>query len=122
MTMTTGTRRTNSSRSDPLDVRSRLGQVKRRAPRRTGQWAAAVLFVALVVIGLVALFQSQSDRVEVLVVADSVPAGQVIKELAPIVGGRGGGKPDMAEGGGSQPEKLGEALESSYAIVEKLLK
>jgi alanyl-tRNA synthetase len=41
--------------------------------------------------------------------------------LAPIVGGRGGGKPDMAEGGGSQPEKLTEALESTYAIVEKLL-
>jgi alanyl-tRNA synthetase len=50
-----------------------------------------------------------------------VPAGQVIKELAPIVGGRGGGKPDMAEGGGSQPEKLAEALEASYGVVEKLL-
>lgn len=78
MTMTTNTRRANSSRTDPLEVRSRLGQVKRRAPRRTGQWAAAVLFVALVVIGLVALFQSQSDRVEVLVVTASVPAGQMI--------------------------------------------
>jgi len=44
-----------------------------------GQWAAAVLFVALVVIALVALFRSQSDRVEVLVVTDSVPAGQVIE-------------------------------------------
>jgi alanyl-tRNA synthetase len=50
-----------------------------------------------------------------------VPAGQVIKELAPIVGGKGGGKADMAEGGGSQPEKLSEALEASYAIVERLL-
>ncbi|MCA1574958.1 MAG: DHHA1 domain-containing protein, partial [Acidobacteria bacterium] len=50
-----------------------------------------------------------------------VPAGQVIKELAPIVGGRGGGKPDMAEGGGNQPEKLAEALEASYKIVERLL-
>ena len=50
-----------------------------------------------------------------------VPAGQVIKELAPIVGGRGGGKPDMAEGGGNQPEKLAEALEASYKVVERLL-
>jgi alanyl-tRNA synthetase len=50
-----------------------------------------------------------------------VPAGQVIKELAPMVGGRGGGKPDMAEGGGNQPEKLKEALEASYTVVEKLL-
>ena len=50
-----------------------------------------------------------------------VPAGQVIKELAPIIGGRGGGKADMAEGGGSQPEKLGEALEASYGVIEKML-
>ncbi|MDT5155904.1 MAG: alanyl-tRNA synthetase [Acidobacteriota bacterium] len=50
-----------------------------------------------------------------------VPAGRVIKELAPIIGGRGGGKPDMAEGGGSEPQKLSEALEASYRIVERLL-
>ena len=50
-----------------------------------------------------------------------VPAGQVIKELAPIIGGRGGGKADMAEGGGSNPEKLGEALEASYGVIEKML-
>jgi alanyl-tRNA synthetase len=50
-----------------------------------------------------------------------VPAGRVIKELAPIIGGRGGGKPDMAEGGGPEPQKLSEALEASYQIVERLL-
>ena len=50
-----------------------------------------------------------------------VPAGQVIKELAPIIGGRGGGKPDMAEGGGPEPQNLSEALEASYQIVERLL-
>jgi alanyl-tRNA synthetase len=53
--------------------------------------------------------------------AKRVPAGQVIKQLAPIIGGRGGGKPDMAEGGGPEPQKLGEALEASYEIVERLL-
>ncbi|HEX8456449.1 MAG TPA: alanine--tRNA ligase [Pyrinomonadaceae bacterium] len=50
-----------------------------------------------------------------------VPAGQVIRELAPIIGGRGGGKPDMAEGGGAQTEKLAEALEASYEVVGRLL-
>jgi alanyl-tRNA synthetase len=50
-----------------------------------------------------------------------IPAGQVIKELAPIIGGRGGGKADMAEGGGSNPEKLGEALAASYGVIEKML-
>jgi alanyl-tRNA synthetase len=50
-----------------------------------------------------------------------VPAGQVIRELAVIIGGRGGGKPDMAEGGGAQVEKLGEALEASYEVVGRLM-
>ncbi|MEK6282371.1 MAG: alanine--tRNA ligase [Acidobacteriota bacterium] len=76
--------------------------------------------------GVVVLGRSSDGKVSLIVrtsadLTKRVPAGQVIKELAPIVGGRGGGKPDMAEGGGSQPEKLSEALESSYAIVEKLL-
>ena len=53
--------------------------------------------------------------------ARRVPAGQVIKELAPIIGGRGGGKADMAEGGGPETQKLSEALEASYQIVERLL-
>jgi alanyl-tRNA synthetase len=76
--------------------------------------------------GVVVLGRSSEGKVSLIVrtsadLTSKVPAGQVIKELAPIVGGRGGGKPDMAEGGGSQPERLGEALEASYAVVEKLL-
>jgi alanyl-tRNA synthetase len=54
-------------------------------------------------------------------ISKRVPAGQVIKELAPIIGGRGGGKPDMAEGGGPEPQKLSQALEASYQVVERLL-
>ncbi|HLL15752.1 MAG TPA: alanine--tRNA ligase [Pyrinomonadaceae bacterium] len=50
-----------------------------------------------------------------------VPAGQVVRELAVIIGGRGGGKPDMAEGGGAQVEKLAEALEASYEVIGRLL-
>jgi len=45
-------------------------------------------------------------------------AGNIIKEVAAMVGGKGGGRPDMAQAGGSQPEKLDEALEKTYAIVE----
>ena len=50
-----------------------------------------------------------------------VRAGNIIKEIAPIVGGRGGGRPDMAEGGGSEPEKLSEAIDASYGVIEKML-
>ncbi len=53
---------------------------------------------------------------------DKVRAGNIIKELAPIVGGKGGGRPDMAEGGGTEPEKLSEAMDASFEIVEKMLK
>ncbi len=76
--------------------------------------------------GVVVLGRSSDGKVSLIVrtsqdLLKRVPAGQVIKELAPLVGGRGGGKPDMAEGGGSQPEKLAEALEASYSIIERLL-
>ena len=46
-------------------------------------------------------------------------AGNIVKEAAGIVGGGGGGRPDMAQAGGSNPEKLSEALNSVYAIAEK---
>ncbi|MGV8079147.1 MAG: alanine--tRNA ligase [Syntrophales bacterium] len=38
-------------------------------------------------------------------------AGNIIKELAPVVGGSGGGRPDMAQAGGPKPENIGQALE-----------
>ena len=44
-------------------------------------------------------------------------AGNIIKELAPLVGGSGGGRPDMAQAGGTQPENLGKAI----GALEKLL-
>ncbi len=76
--------------------------------------------------GVVVLGRSSDGKVSLIVrtsddLTSRVPAGKVIKELAPIVGGRGGGKADMAEGGGALPEKLGEALDASYGVVEKLL-
>ncbi|EFK05822.1 alanine--tRNA ligase [delta proteobacterium NaphS2] len=47
-------------------------------------------------------------------------AGQIIRELSGIVGGKGGGRPDMAQGGGDRPEKLTEAFNSlETLIVEK---
>jgi alanyl-tRNA synthetase len=76
--------------------------------------------------GVVVLGRSSDGKVSLIVrtsddLTSRVPAGKVIKELAPIVGGKGGGKADMAEGGGALPEKLSEALEASYGVIEKLL-
>ena len=50
-----------------------------------------------------------------------VKAGQIVKEIAPIVGGGGGGRPDFAEAGGKQPDKIDEMLDATRAVVEKLL-
>jgi alanyl-tRNA synthetase len=49
------------------------------------------------------------------------PAGQLVKQLAPIVGGGGGGRPDFAEAGGKDPAKIGEMLATSRTLVERLL-
>jgi alanyl-tRNA synthetase len=50
-----------------------------------------------------------------------IKAGDIIKRAAGIVGGSGGGRPDMAQAGGSRPEKVGEALAAIPKIVEELL-
>ena len=49
-----------------------------------------------------------------------VKAGDVIRPVAKMVGGNGGGRPDMAQAGGSDPAKLDEALASVVGVVEKL--
>jgi alanyl-tRNA synthetase len=47
-----------------------------------------------------------------------VRAGDIIKS---VTGGKGGGRPDFATGGGNEPEGLGAALQEAYAAVERLL-
>ncbi|MBA4398184.1 MAG: alanine--tRNA ligase, partial [Syntrophus sp. (in: bacteria)] len=44
-------------------------------------------------------------------------AGNIIKEIAPIVGGSGGGRPDMAQAGGTKPENLQQALDKLEQII-----
>jgi alanyl-tRNA synthetase len=49
------------------------------------------------------------------------PAGQLVKQLAPIVGGGGGGRPDFAEAGGKDPSKIAEMLAEGRKLVQRLL-
>jgi alanyl-tRNA synthetase len=51
-----------------------------------------------------------------------IHCGKIIKEVAAVAGGSGGGRPDMAQAGGKFPEKLCEAIESCASIIEKLVK
>jgi len=49
---------------------------------------------------------------------DRFHAGNVIKQIAAIVGGSGGGRPDMAQAGGTQPENLDRALKKACEVIE----
>ena len=49
--------------------------------------------------------------------ASRIKAGDIIKQIAPIVGGTGGGRPDFAQAGGRDPSQLDEALERVVALV-----
>jgi alanyl-tRNA synthetase len=46
-------------------------------------------------------------------------AGKIVKEVATICGGGGGGRPDMAQAGGKRPEKVREALDAVSDLIEK---
>jgi alanyl-tRNA synthetase len=47
-----------------------------------------------------------------------VQAGKIIQQIAPLVGGKGGGKPDNARGGGKDAGKLDEALAKVKTLLE----
>jgi len=46
-----------------------------------------------------------------------IQAGKIIQAIAPIVGGKGGGRPDNARGGGKEASKLDDALTQVKAIL-----
>lgn len=47
-------------------------------------------------------------------------AGEIIKRLAPVVGGKGGGREDMAQAGGKDADKINEAIKEAYRTVEEM--
>jgi alanyl-tRNA synthetase len=49
---------------------------------------------------------------------DRFHAGKLIKQIAATVGGSGGGRPDMAQAGGTQPENLDQALKKAYEVIK----
>ena len=72
---------------------------------------------------LVILASKEDGKVNLLVcatkdlVAKNINAGKIIKEIAPIIGGGGGGRPDMAQAGGKLPGKIKEALSKVKEII-----
>ena len=76
--------------------------------------------------GVVIIASENDGKVQIVVAVTAdltsrVKAGQIVKEIAPLVGGGGGGRPDFAEAGGKQPEKIDEMLRASESVVARLL-
>ena len=57
-----------------------------------------------------------------LIKSRGIKAGEVVKEISKLVGGTGGGKPHLAQGGGKDIGKLKKALDSLPEIVQKMIK
>ena len=78
--------------------------------------------------GVVVLAAAIGDKVSILTmatkdaVAKGVHAGNVVKAVAKICGGGGGGRPDMAQAGAKDASKIDEALSAAYGIIEDQIK
>jgi len=73
--------------------------------------------------GVVALGSNQGDKAVIVAgvtpdLVSSISAGNIVKEITKISGGRGGGRPDFAQAGGVDPEKLSSALERVFELVQ----
>ena len=76
--------------------------------------------------GVVVLGSATNGNVALIVgvtkdLTSRIQAGKVIGPVAQRVGGKGGGRPDLAEAGGKDPSALDAALGEAYGVVEGLL-
>jgi alanyl-tRNA synthetase len=76
--------------------------------------------------GIVLLLAEQKGKLSTVCTVDKaltqrIKAGDLLKGLLQITGGRGGGRLDFAQGGGGDPEKVSKAIEQFYSLVEAAL-
>jgi alanyl-tRNA synthetase len=91
-------------------------QLRTLADSLRNKWKSAIVVLAT----------SQDSSVSIISavtkdLTSKVHAGKLVGAVAAAVGGRGGGRPDMAEAGGNDPSRLSAALENVYAAVEGML-
>ncbi len=77
--------------------------------------ASGVIVLGSVIDGRAALLATVTKDL----VSRGLNAGRLIQSIAPIVGGRGGGRPELAQGGGADAGRLDEALATAREIVER---
>jgi alanyl-tRNA synthetase len=109
---TIGTARVLSARLDGMDRQ----QMRALADSLRNKWKTAVVVLASAEDSNVSIVSAVTKDL-----AGKVHAGKLAGAVAQAVGGKGGGRPDMAEGGGKNPAALESALADVYAAVEKSL-
>ncbi len=78
--------------------------------------------------GVVVLASNYADKVSFVVtatkdvLAKGVHSGNIVKEVAKVAGGGGGGRPDMAQAGGKDASRINDALKASLAVIDTQIK
>jgi alanyl-tRNA synthetase len=101
-----------SSRIDGMDRQ----QLRELADSLRNKWKTGVVVLAAAEDSKVSLISAVTKDL-----TSKVHAGKLVGVVAAAVGGRGGGRPDMAEAGGTNPAALSAALENVYTMVEEML-
>jgi alanyl-tRNA synthetase len=101
-----------SARVDGLD----RSQLRELADSLRNKWKTGIVVLATAVDSNVAIISAVTKDL-----TSKVHAGKLAGSVAAAVGGKGGGRPDMAEAGGSKPDALPAALEDVYTSVEAML-
>jgi alanyl-tRNA synthetase len=101
-----------AARVDSLD----RAQMRALADSLRNKWRTAVVVLASTENGNVAIVSAVTKDL-----TGRVHAGKLAGAVAQAVGGKGGGRPDMAEAGGKDPSALPGALENVYTSVESML-
>jgi alanyl-tRNA synthetase len=76
--------------------------------------------------GIVVIASENDGKVALVVsvtkdLTGRIQAGRIVKEIAPIIGGGGGGRPDFAEAGGKDPSKIDDLIQRAPAAIAALL-
>ncbi len=98
--------------ADADAVRSQIDWLRKKAQ------SAAIVLASATEEGKVLLFAAVTDDL----IGKGLKAGDIVKEIAPIVGGGGGGRPQMAQAGGKDVSKIPDALKAAKEIIHAKLK
>ncbi|UCE42772.1 MAG: alanine--tRNA ligase [Candidatus Aminicenantes bacterium] len=76
--------------------------------------------------GIVVLGESEGKKAFIVIavtkdLTDRIKANDLIKKVAPMVGGGGGGRPDFAQAGGTKPEQIAVVLKSIGSILQEII-